>query len=165
MDICTLYKRNSIHIFLDYAHGDVAFAVLAAVTLGNLGAETTENQSFFTQLADISNHWPSALSTFSGGALLMYGNLTLQIALDMGVSLGVILPIQCALCVIVSTTINYALNPENNDGPILFTGMLFFLLAIFISSHAELRYKSHLVRYGLDHPEGIVTQLAKPILH
>lgn len=161
MDICTLYKRNDIHIFLDYATGDFVFAVLAAVTLGSIGASSRDNPTFFTQLGDIGNNWPSVLSALGGGALLMFGNLTLQIALTMGTSLGVILPIQGALCVIISTTINYALDPAMNDASLLFTGMGFFLLAIVISSYAEIQYKAYLKREDMEHPKGVATRRAE----
>jgi len=161
MDICTLYKRNDIHIFLDYATGDFAFAVIAALTLGSLGAASPDNPTFFTQLGDMGRNWPSVISTLAGGALLMFGNLTLQIALTMGTSLGVILPIQGALCVIISTTINYSLSPENNDATLLFSGMFFFLLAIVLSSLAEVKYKGYLRRMSREHPKGIAVRRAE----
>jgi len=161
MDVCTLYKRNSTHIYLDYATGDLLLATLLALTLGSLGPASPENPSFFVQVADIDRNWPSVLSALAGGALLMFGNLTLQIALTMGTSLGVILPIQGALCVIISTTINYALNPDANDPTLLFTGMFFFLLAILASSCAEVGYKGFLANYELEHPKGIAVRRAE----
>jgi hypothetical protein len=149
---CSLWKRNDIHIFLDCASGYVALTVLVALTLGMAG----DSPTFLEQISDIGNNWPCVLTSLLGGALLMAGNLSMQIALSMGVSLSVVLPIQSCAFEMISTTLNYFLAPEENDASILFAGLIFFIVAIVTSAGGEIRYKRSFAENGKFLPKGIL---------
>ncbi|CAE8596697.1 unnamed protein product [Polarella glacialis] len=158
MKWCTLSRRSSSHIFLDYATGNFMMIALSSMTLGQFG-NTRDDPSFFSQLNQLNKTWPSVLFAICGGALLMAGNLSLQVALELGVSMGVVLPLQSALCVILSTTVNYSLQPEKTDLGLLLAALFFFLAAIVLSICAEVQYKSDLEKKTLVNLQGMEDHL------
>lgn len=136
IDLCCLRGRHPCHVYLDYATSIMVCSLLQALTLGSDLFGASSQPSFTEQLSH-----PSPLLTLAaacGGAMLMFGNLSMQRALLMEVPLAIVLPLQGSLCVVLGTTINYMLQPELSQPLPLFSGVGAFVLAITLSTSAYL---------------------------
>ena len=124
--------RDVAHAFLDYA-------LAYAATAGTFAAAASGSVRALLPPPCVGG---AALAAFAiaGGALLMFGNLSLQRALALGGSITALLPLQASLCVVLGTGLNYALQPGKSDAALLFGGVFCFLVAIALNVAAQLAY-------------------------
>nr|CAB3465978.1 unnamed protein product [Digitaria exilis] len=99
-----------------------------AVTLGQAGESTNGTPKFFSQLAQITDNWPSVLFAMAGGIGLGLANLLLQYMFAfLGLSVATII-LSCLVSV-TGTTMNYFLDGRINRAAILVPGVGCFLIA------------------------------------
>ena len=122
LDLSALHGRHPTHAYLDYCSAVLLVAGVLALGSGE-------------PLADAGS--ASVMLAGGGGVLLMFGNLSMQRALLMGVPLTIVLPLQGSLTVVIGTTINYFLQPERSEPHLLSAGVVAFLLAILLSAAAQ----------------------------
>ncbi|XP_010551383.1 PREDICTED: ureide permease 5 isoform X2 [Tarenaya hassleriana] len=118
------------HTYLDYSITNLLAATVIAFSFGQMGGS---RPNFVTQLAQISDNWPSVLFAMAGGVALGLGNLASQYALAL-VGLSVTEVIAASITVVIGTTVNYFLDSRINRADILFPGVGCFLIAVCLGS-------------------------------
>ncbi|KAG2629522.1 hypothetical protein PVAP13_3KG438003 [Panicum virgatum] len=134
--LLTLLERRGRlpqHTYLDYSVTNLLAAVLLAVAFGQPGESRPGLPSFFTQLSQMQDNWPSALMAMAGGLFLSLGNLVSQYAWAFA-GLSVTNIICSSMTVVIGTTINYFLDGRINRAEILFPGVACFLIAVFLGA-------------------------------
>ena len=113
LDKSTLSGRNPAHVYIDFSSAYFVLSPFAAIVM--------EGKLFSYEMRHGSV--PLTIAAISGGCALMMGNLTLQLAMMLGVPLAVVLPLQGSMCVVLGTSTNYLLQPSRNDPHLLFVGV------------------------------------------
>ncbi|XP_059308885.1 ureide permease 1-like isoform X1 [Lycium ferocissimum] len=134
--LLTLLERRGRlpqHTYLDYTITNLLAATFIAFTVGEIGRSTMEQPSFFTQLSQMQDNWPSVLFAIAGGVVLTLGNLSTQYAWAF-VGLSVTEVITASITVVIGTTLNYYLDDKINKAEILFPGVGCFLIAVCLGS-------------------------------
>lgn len=121
--------------YLDYTSTVLAVNFALAAILG-----VHDSPPALSQLVHPGPAAPLLVLALLGGCCLMAGNLSMQLAVHAQVPLGVVLPLQASLCVVLGSTLNYLLQPERSRPLSLFSGIACFLLAIGLSALAHLRH-------------------------
>ncbi|KAF9624200.1 hypothetical protein IFM89_008138 [Coptis chinensis] len=132
--VMTLLERRGRlpqHTYLDYSITNLLAAVLIALTFGQIGEEKLNMPNFFTQLSQ--ENWPCVLLAMAGGVVLSLGNLSTQYAWAF-VGLSVTEVVTSSITVVIGTTLNYFLDDRINKAEILFPGVGFFLIAVFLGA-------------------------------
>ena len=115
--------------YWDYAIGVLLLALVLAFTAGSSGSE---GRSFLTDLAQADGK--SLFSAFLGGVIFNAANILLVAAIAIA-GMAVAFPIGIGLALVLGVIINYAASPVGNP-VILFTGVLFVVIAIVLDSIA-----------------------------
>lgn len=132
--ILTLLERRGRlpqHTYLDYSIMNFLAAVAIALTFGQLGDSKPNMPNFLTQLSQ--DTWPCVLMAMAGGLFLGLGNISIQYAWAF-VGLSVTQVITSSIAVVIGTTLNYFLDDKINKASLLFPGVGFFLIAVFLGS-------------------------------
>ena len=115
--------------YWDYSFGILIVTLILALTLGSNGAE---GRSFLVDLnqAEAKYLWYA----FLGGVVFNFANLLLVIAIDL-TGMAIAFPIGIGIALVLGVITNYMYNPEGNP-IILFTGVLFIMVAIILDAMA-----------------------------
>ena len=122
--------------YWDYVLGIVAFALLAALTLGSMGEE---GRAF---LADFRQADPANLgSALWGGVLFNAANILLGSAIAIA-GMSVAFPVGIGLALVIGVVVNY-LNAPVGNATLLFGGMALIVVAILLNAFAYRRTAAH----------------------
>ena len=105
--------------------------------------------SILPLLATLSNSrtnlpWPLIATAMIGGTLLALGNISFQWATHYGLPLTTTLALQASLTVLLGTSLNYVLEPQQTPYPEwLVTGVCTFLIAIGLAWRLQWLYGAH----------------------
>lgn len=122
--------------YWDYVFGIVLFALLFALSAGNMGQG---GRPFLEDLAqgDSGNLW----SAFLGGILFNFANILLVAAIALA-GMSVAFPVGIGLALVVGVIVNY-LDTPLGDSTLLFTGVGLIVLAILLNANAYRRLSAH----------------------
>jgi len=116
--------------YRDYVIGVFIFSLIWAFTFGSIG---NKGQGFVENILQAGGN--ALFMAFLGGIIFNLANILLVAAIDiagMAVAFPVAIGISCSL----GTAINYIAQPEGTNRLLLFTGIVFFLLAVFFNAFA-----------------------------
>ena len=126
--------RHPCHVYMDYS---LSYVVSSCVPiLASLALKSSSEQ-------ESDNHDASfVLTAMCGGALLSFGNIAFQWAVVVfGAPLTTVLAIQASLTVVLGTSLNFLLEPDQTARPnLLMLGVLAFLVAIAFATLAQTCY-------------------------
>ena len=126
--------RHVCHVYLDYSF---AYFVSSSIPLMVLSVSMDEEA-----LPSTGAKLPLILVAMLGGALLSFGNMSLQWSTVVcGAPLTTVVALQASLTVMLGTSLNYLLEPGQTPRPsLLVAGVFVFLVAIAMAAKAQLLY-------------------------
>ncbi len=124
--------RHPCHVYIDYSLSYVVSScvpILASLLLKSEQGTSNHDASF-------------VVIAMVGGALLSFGNIAFQWAVVVfGAPLTTVLAIQASLTVVLGTSLNFLLEPDQTARPnLLMLGVLAFLVAISFATWAQISY-------------------------
>ena len=136
--------RNLCHVYMDYS---VTYFVvsclplLLAIALAQKQQEQQQDPDTSTAVSILSAPL-LILTACIGGSLLSAGNLSMQWATAIyGAPLTTVLALQASMTVVLGTTLNYWIEPDQTPHPRqLWAGVGVFLAAIFLATRAQIVY-------------------------
>jgi len=132
--------RNLCHVYMDYS---VTYFVVSCLPL-LLAIALARNQQEKQQDHDtvILSSPLLILTACIGGSLLSTGNLSMQWATAIyGAPLTTVLALQASMTVVLGTTLNYWIEPDQTPHPRqLWAGVGVFLAAILLATRAQMVY-------------------------
>jgi glucose uptake protein len=135
--------------YWDYSFGILIITLILAFTLGSTGEE---GRSFLADLGQAETKY--LWYAFLGGVIFNFANLLLVIAIDL-TGMAIAFPVGIGIALVLGVITNYMYNPEG-DPIILFTGVLFIMVAIILDA---LAYKNILKNGKKTPAKGIVIAL------
>jgi glucose uptake protein len=115
--------------YWDYSFGILLITLILAFTLGSIG---DTGRGFLIDLSQAEAKYISY--ALIGGIIFNFANLLLVIAIDI-TGMAIAFPIGIGIALVLGVITNYMFNPEG-DPTILFTGVLFIMVAIIFDALA-----------------------------